>query len=367
MIPEDYGMLHFQRGRLNPRDFWHEAPERFGEKTGTDLFIGRDSYEILQRLALADIAVDYVVVDPGRVPRDTFAEILEAWKDGYTESIAEYSRFTREEVGAYLRSDDCRHPESAAVCRLDGPGRQRRSAVVFAGHRRWPDGGGSPMRMLKPLFVSSAVLIWSVVALAQDPVKVDSAHYKLVWENAAVRLLKIDYAPGGKSVMHQHPDAIAVLLSAAKMRFTTPDGKSEDLDRPTESALYTPAGTHNPANIGSTPLSAILVEFKTPAPGKAALPTSRPGMEIKTLAEGPRAMAYRATADASFTEPAGTKHEFDQIVIALGAGEMSLAIDGKPAKTKWARGDAVFIGRNVAHESKNLTGKPVDFVIVAVK
>ena len=117
LIPEDYGMLHFQQGRLNPRDFWHEAPERFGEKTGTNLFIGRDSYEILQQLALADIAVDYVVVDPGRVPRDTFAEILEAWKDGYTESIAEYSRFTREEVGAYFDQmiADIRNPRRYAA------------------------------------------------------------------------------------------------------------------------------------------------------------------------------------------------------------------------------------------------------------
>jgi quercetin dioxygenase-like cupin family protein len=223
------------------------------------------------------------------------------------------------------------------------------------------------MKTFKPLSVVSLVLMWSAVTLAQDPVKVDAAHYKLVFENAAVRVLKVDYAAGAKSVMHQHPDAIAVLLSAAKMRFTTPDGKSEDLDRPSESGLYTPAGTHNPANIGSTPLSALLVEFKAPAPGKAVLPTSRPGMTIKTLAEGPRAMAYLATSDPSFQEPAGSKHDYDQVVIALGLAEMSLSIDGKPAKTKWARGDAVFIGRNVAHEAKNLSGKSVDFVIVAIK
>jgi hypothetical protein len=46
---------------------------------------------------------------------------------------------------------------------------------------------------------------------------------------------------------------------------------------------------------------------------------------------------------------------------------MSLAVDGKPAKTTWKRGDATFIGRGVAHESKNAGGKPVDFIIVAVK
>jgi quercetin dioxygenase-like cupin family protein len=223
------------------------------------------------------------------------------------------------------------------------------------------------MKRFHALSLVAIVLLWSAATLAQDPVKVDSSHYKVVLENAAVRVLKIDYAPGAKSVMHQHPDSIVVMLGAGKVRFTLPDGKAEDSDMPNESATYSPAGTHNPTNVGSTRVDALLVEFKTPAPGKATLPTSRPGMTIKTLAEGPRAMAYRATSDASFSEPAGSKHDFDQVVIALGAAELSLAIDGKPARTKWARGDAVFIGRNVAHEAKNLSGKPVDFVIVAIK
>ena len=78
-------------------------------------------------------------------------------------------------------------------------------------------------------------------------------------------------------------------------------------------------------------------------------------------------MAYRTTADLTFQEPAGSKHDYDQVVIALGAAQMSLSVDGKPAKTSWARGDAQFIGRGVPHEAKNTGGKPVDFVIVAIK
>ena len=151
------------------------------------------------------------------------------------------------------------------------------------------------------------------------------------------------------------------------MRFTTPDGKTEDLDRPNESALYTPAGTHNPANIGSTPLSAILIEFKTPAPGKAVIPASRPGLTMTTLAEGPRAVAARVTSDAKFQEAAGTKLDYDQVVIALGAGDVQLNVEGQAPSTKWVRGDTVFIGRNVGHESKNLSGKPLDLVIVSIK
>ena len=46
---------------------------------------------------------------------------------------------------------------------------------------------------------------------------------------------------------------------------------------------------------------------------------------------------------------------------------MSLAIDGKPAVTKWQRGTAQFIGRGVKHESKNTSGRPIEFVIVAIR
>ncbi|HTM26671.1 MAG TPA: hypothetical protein VL225_15850 [Vicinamibacterales bacterium] len=223
------------------------------------------------------------------------------------------------------------------------------------------------MKALKAALVCACVALGAAAALAQDPVKVDPAHYKVVMENASVRVLKIDYAPGAKSPMHQHPDAIVIPLAASKVRFTMPDGTTQDSELASESAMYTPAGTHSPSNLGPGRVTALLIEFKGAAPGTATLPSARPGMAMKMLAEGPRAVAYRTTADPTFQEPAGTKHDFDQVVIALGASKMSLAIDGKPAKTTWARGDAQFIGRGVAHEAKNTGGKPVDFVIVAIR
>jgi hypothetical protein len=128
-----------------------------------------------------------------------------------------------------------------------------------------------------------------------------------------------------------------------------------------------PAHTHSGTNIGTTAVEVLIVEFKTPAAGTATVPSARDNMAIKILAEGPRAVVYRATADPTFTEPAGTTHEYDQIVIALGPAPISLAIDGKPAKTTWRRGDVQFIGRGVPHESKNAGAKPVDFIIVAIK
>ena len=96
LIPEDYGMLHFQPKAL--REFWYRAPEAAAVATGTDMFSGRDAFTLLTRLGLADVTVDYVVVDTVRVPRETFAAILSAWKDGYVEPLAQWTGLPPEEV-----------------------------------------------------------------------------------------------------------------------------------------------------------------------------------------------------------------------------------------------------------------------------
>jgi hypothetical protein len=223
------------------------------------------------------------------------------------------------------------------------------------------------MKKFAATLAATLVVASSALLLAQDPVKVDPAHYKSVLDNAAVRVLKVDYPAGSKSPMHSHPDAIVISLGTSKVRFTMPDKTTQDSDMANESGMYTPAGSHSSTMLGSTGANALVVEFKG-AGGKATLPSSRPGMTIKVLAEGPRGMAYRSTAAADFAEPAGTKHDYDQLVIALSpATGMALSIDGKPAKTSWARGDVQFIGRGTPHESKNTSGKPVEFIIVAIK
>jgi hypothetical protein len=110
-------MLHFQRGPLDPRDFWHTAAASFGSATGTDLFVGRNTFGILAALDLVEIKVDFVVVDTVRVPRETFATIIEAWRDGYVDSIAQLTPFTRESASAYFNQmiENIRDPRGYAV------------------------------------------------------------------------------------------------------------------------------------------------------------------------------------------------------------------------------------------------------------
>lgn len=116
LIPEDYGMLHFQRSVPDPGEFWHEAPAAFGAATETDLFIGRNVFGILTRMDLEEITADYVVVDTLR-SRDLFANILEAWRDGYVDSIGELTPFSREAAVGYFDSmiSNVRDPHAYAV------------------------------------------------------------------------------------------------------------------------------------------------------------------------------------------------------------------------------------------------------------
>jgi SAM-dependent methyltransferase len=104
LVAEDYGMIHFHPTRYDADEFFREGPSRFAASTGTDLSSGRKMFSVLKGLGLGDVRVDWIVVDTVRVPRATFAAIWRAWRDGYTDVIAEHSRFSRDEVRA--RWDD---------------------------------------------------------------------------------------------------------------------------------------------------------------------------------------------------------------------------------------------------------------------
>jgi ubiquinone/menaquinone biosynthesis C-methylase UbiE len=98
LIAEDYGMLHCYPTELDADGFWQRIPQRYSAAAGCDLHVGRKTYTLLHDLGMTEIAADYVVIDTLRVPRETFARIWEAWRDGYTDTITEHSGIPREEI-----------------------------------------------------------------------------------------------------------------------------------------------------------------------------------------------------------------------------------------------------------------------------
>lgn len=112
--------------------------------------------------------------------------------------------------------------------------------------------------------VAVLVLVASVVpAMAQDAVKVDSKHYKVEFENDKVRVLHITYGPHEKSVMHQHPANVAVFVTDGQVRFTLPDGKTQDVSVKAGTTQWNAGGKHLPENVGDKPFEVILVELKS--------------------------------------------------------------------------------------------------------
>lgn len=119
------------------------------------------------------------------------------------------------------------------------------------------------MKVRNLLTCAAACMIAATIAPAQDAVKVDPKHYKMETENAQVRVLRIHYDPHEKSVMHSHPASVVVYLTDGSLRFTSPDGKTQDVQGKAGQTQYTPAQVHNPENIGDAPFEAILVELKS--------------------------------------------------------------------------------------------------------
>ena len=95
VLSEDYGMIHSAADKADPDRLWHEGVIAFAHATGTDARVGRRTWSMMKQLGFEGLHVDYIVVDTIRVARPTFAAIIAAWRDGYTEALARHTAAQR--------------------------------------------------------------------------------------------------------------------------------------------------------------------------------------------------------------------------------------------------------------------------------
>ncbi len=117
-----------------------------------------------------------------------------------------------------------------------------------------------PRILLVP--VCAAVLLASGPVFAEEATKADPKHYTVEFENDQVRVIRIKYGPGEKSVMHDHARYVVVNITDASVKFTTPDGKTEENTAKAGDAGWSDAETHLPENTGDAPFEAVLIEIK---------------------------------------------------------------------------------------------------------
>lgn len=103
-------------------------------------------------------------------------------------------------------------------------------------------------------------------AASADPAETDGDKYKVLLENAQLRVLRYTDAPGEKTRLHHHPCFLLYALAPFKRRLTFPDGSQKLREFRAGDVTFMPAQAHVGENIGATPSSALLVELKSGCP-----------------------------------------------------------------------------------------------------
>ena len=119
--------------------------------------------------------------------------------------------------------------------------------------------------MFKKTFIGISLVVvafFSSAVLAEDAVVADPEHYTVEFENDKVRIIRIKYGPGEKSVMHTHGPNVAVFLTANASRFTLPDGTTVEATTEVGVTQWTDAEEHLPENLSDETLEVVLVELK---------------------------------------------------------------------------------------------------------
>ena len=98
--------------------------------------------------------------------------------------------------------------------------------------------------------------------MSTDAVTVAPHLYKVLLENDRVRVLEVRAQPGAKSAMHTHPNYVVVAVSDAKYRFTSPDGKSIEVQAKPGQTLFSDPIEHATEIIGTSEAHIVLIELK---------------------------------------------------------------------------------------------------------
>jgi quercetin dioxygenase-like cupin family protein len=119
-------------------------------------------------------------------------------------------------------------------------------------------------RYLSLPIAGAAVLLVTSLANAQDATVVDPDHYKVEFENDQVRIVRVSYGPHEKSVMHEHPAHIAVILSDGQVwKMTEGNGETQEVEGALGQVLWAEAGVHLPENPTDRRQEVVLIEIKS--------------------------------------------------------------------------------------------------------
>lgn len=118
------------------------------------------------------------------------------------------------------------------------------------------------MKKLLLISVFLAGIFLTGMSLGKDPVK---GNGKVIIDNDKLQVVEFVSAPGGGVCgpgMHEHAPHLTVVLAGGKVKVTTPDGESQDIELASGSAIWFGPDKHEALNIGDSEMKVLLVYLK---------------------------------------------------------------------------------------------------------
>jgi quercetin dioxygenase-like cupin family protein len=203
-----------------------------------------------------------------------------------------------------------------------------------------------------------------------DPTVIDPDHYKVEFENEAVRILRINYGPGEESVMHAHPDSVAVFLTDIKAQMTMADGSSEEVQVAAGDASFSAGGEHQVKNISDSAWEVVEVELKprdSSAQGESAGPdaTVVDADHYATEFENESVRIVRIKYGAG--EESIMHYHPDSVAVFVTDHLVQMTMpDGSKEDIPASAGDALFIPGG-QHLPKNISDSAWELVLIELK
>jgi hypothetical protein len=114
-----------------------------------------------------------------------------------------------------------------------------------------------PVRTFPPEIISQD-------QLPRDIVRVASTHVRVDFENDRTRVLRLTLGAGEAIPMHDDRAGVLVCIAGCRIRLTTPDGKTQDVELKAGETRWMPDARRVTRNIAAGPVEMLYVETKRP-------------------------------------------------------------------------------------------------------
>ena len=190
-----------------------------------------------------------------------------------------------------------------------------------------------------------------------------------VLDNETTGVEHLVLAPGAREQPHTHAHPIVVIvLTRSDMEIHNGTSHTKGTQQPGHLEFVKAGTAHHTANVGTTPLHALVLSIKPDRPRGGIAPPAQatPGVTRTSLLDNAHVTVTKLEFEPDVREPLHT-HPFDLLVVPTTASRVDMQIGDRKEMRGYMVGEAIFIHRGVPHAVANIGAASFRAVAVAFK